>query len=189
MINRFPEVVTEVSETADKRAKGPSPWVGIIIHHTDIGARDPKTVDEATWRKLFRGITGWLTKRDENYLSAHFHIGRFGECAQLADPDAHVCYHAGASSYYHPLERKLVSGWNEYAIGIEILGDGNKGPYSGAQYDKCAQLCAALMKRYPKIDPRCITGHENIAPTRKVDPGKHFDWQHFFKLVYRYLGA
>src|SRR3990167_984616 len=189
MINRFPEIVTEVSPAADKERKGPSPWVGIIIHHTDIGARDPAKIDEALWRKLFRGITGWLTAADSNSLSAHFHIGRFGECAQLGDPDSEICYHAGKSEYYHPMARKWLSGWNQYAIGIELLGDGNKGDYSEEQYAKLAKLCAACMRRYQTIDPRCITGHENVAPTRKVDPGKHFNWRKFFIYLFKELGG
>lgn len=186
MINRFPSIVTEVKESPDQRRKGPSPWVGIIIHHTDIGKRDPKTIDEQGWRKLFANVTDWLTKQDENYLSAHFHVGRFGECAQLVDPDNSVAFHAGKSSFWHPLERKMVDGWNEYAIGIELLGDGNlQGfDYSDQQYATAAKLCAALMKRYPAINPLCIVGHEMIAPGRKVDPGKAFDWQHFYKLIY-----
>ena len=188
MINRFPNVVTSLSAAADKKQKSPSPWVGIIVHHTDIGGRDPAKVDKALWKRLFEGITGWLTKADDVYVSAHFHIGREGECAQLVDPDSHVAYHAGVSSYYHPIARKWLSSWNEYAIGIELLGDGNAGVYSSEQYATLAKLCAALMKRYPNIDPRCITGHENIAPTRKVDPGKFFDWQKFFTLLYKELG-
>lgn len=185
MQNRFPNVVDDVREAADKRKKGPGPWVGLIIHHTDIGGRDPAQVTPDLWRRLYEGITSWLTKADENYVSAHFHIGRDGRCAQLVDPDSHVAYHAGQSAYYHPLERKWVSGWNDYAIGIELLGDGNRGPYSDEQYAKLAELCRVLMQRYPSIDPRCVTGHECISPGRKVDPGRHFNWNRFFTLLYK----
>lgn len=181
---QYEGIVTEVTPTPDKKAKGPNPWVGIIVHHTSIGDRNPAKIDETLWRKLFRGITGWLTTNDKNYLSAHFHIGRYGECAMLADPDEWITYHAGVSSYYHPIKRAWVSGWNSYAIGIELLGDGNITVYSDEQYKTLSQLCSKLIERYPTIDPRCITGHENIAPARKTDPGKHFDWRRFFSHVY-----
>jgi AmpD protein len=187
MINRFPEIVTELAETADKKTRSPTPIVGIIIHHTDIGPYDPKNTPESKWRELFKSITKFMTLADDTYASAHFHIGRFGECAQLADPDTHEAYHAGVSSYYHPVTRRVESSWNKYAVGIELLGDGNKGFYSEAQYEKLSKLCAALMKRYGSIDPRCITGHENIAPTRKVDPGRFFDWRKFFYLLHKEL--
>jgi N-acetyl-anhydromuramyl-L-alanine amidase AmpD len=156
-----------------------------VIHHTDIGDRKFEQIDETLWRKLFDGITGWLTAQDPNYLSAHFHIGRFGECAMLADPEYLVTFHAGVSSIYHPITRKVENNCNEFMIGIELLGDGNKGEYSDQQYITLAKLCAALMRRYPQIDPRCITGHENIAPTRKVDPGKLFKWKNFFSDLYK----
>lgn len=172
----FEGIVTEFHPAHDTRLKRGEEFVGIIIHHTDIGTRDPEKVDDATWRELFKNITKWLTLRDTSYLSAHFHIGRFGECAMLANPDSYLTFHAGVSEYYHPLQRKLATGWNSHSIGIELLGDGNKGPYSDAQYRTLSRLCAVLVKRYPTIDPRCIVGHENLSPKRKSDPGFHFKW-------------
>jgi len=189
MINRFPGVVTDMAESPDKRSRSGNKWVAITIHHTDIGGRNPDDVDEALWRKLFKGVTSWLATADDTYASAHFHIGRFGECVQLVDPETHVAFHAGVSSFWHPIMRKFVSGWNEYSIGIELLGDGNRGIYSESQYQKCAELCAQLMKRYPEINPICINGHEVVAPGRKVDPGRYYDWQKFFAYLYKNLLA
>lgn len=184
MTNHFPSLISQLTESPDKRARSNKQWIGITIHHTDIGGR--KEVDEKTWRQLFKGITGWMTKADANYLSAHYHVGRFGECAQLVDPDTHVAFHAGTSSFWHPITRKWTSGMNDHMIGIEILGDGNLHAYSEEQYKKTAQLCAALMKKYPTINPLCIVGHEVIAPGRKVDPGKYFSWHKFYDLLYQY---
>jgi AmpD protein len=175
----FLKVVTKTLEANDKRAKT-SDWVGIIVHHTGIGG---KNNDPGIWEKMQANVANWLTKKDDNYLSAHFQIGRFGEVWQLVDPRTHVAYHAGKSSYYHPKKRAWVQGWNEFAIGIELLGDGNLEPYSDAQYAALSQLCTALMSDFPTIEARCITGHENIAPDRKVDPGKLFQWNRFFSML------
>lgn len=176
-------IVTEFRETADKVPRDfNQKWVGIIIHHTGI---DKEPADAAGWVGLFKSITGWLTAKDSAYLSAHFHIGREGECAMLADPDKFTTYHAGESSFFHPLLRRVVPGWNAYAIGIELLGDGNRLAYTDKQYDKLASLCAALMLRFPTIDPRCITGHENVSPGRKADPGRNFDWMRFNRLLFK----
>jgi N-acetyl-anhydromuramyl-L-alanine amidase AmpD len=180
-------IVNEVIQAPDCKLKGPSPWVGIIIHHTGVGPRRLQDLNESMWRKLFKGITGWLSKSDENYVSAHFHIGRYGECVMLADPDRYIAYHAGASSFYHPLERRVIPGWNSYAIGIELLGDGNQNDFSDEQYIVLTKLCSALMVRFQTIDPRCVTGHENIAPDRKVDPGKCFNWRKFNFMLWREL--
>lgn len=182
---RYDKLVDKIVDSPDKK---PLPagheWVGVIIHHTGIGDRDPDTVSPSKWKELWNGITGWLSKADNVYVSAHFHIGRQGEIAMLVDPKTHISYHAGVSSWFHPKLRKQVNSWNTYAVGIEVLGDGNKGAYSEEQYVACAKLTKALYEEFSSIDPRCITGHENIAPGRKTDPGRYFNWRKFFDLLY-----
>lgn len=181
--SHFNGIVTDIVPAADSRVKGPTPWCGIIIHHTGIGDRNPDLLDAGTWKSLFKNITSWLTAKDENIASAHFHIGRYGECTMLANPDGLMTFHAGESSFFHPNLRKFTTSWNSYAIGVELLGDGNLGPFSAEQYQTLAKLCAVLVRRYRMIDPRCITGHENLS-SRKVDPGAHFDWMRFFAQLF-----
>lgn len=174
------------AEANDKRPRQiGNNWVGLVIHHTDIGGRDPDTVDDRTWMSLFKNITNYLAKKDDNYVSAHYHVGRMGECVELVDPTTHVAYHAGKSEFWHPVKRKVVQGWNDYAIGIELLGDGNLGVYSDAQYSTLIELCRNLIATFPTINPLCIVGHEMIAPGRKQDPGKFFDWERLYKGIYK----
>lgn len=179
----FEGIVTDIRETADSKVKGPNPWAGIIIHHTGLGDRDASKIDESLWRRMFDNVTEWMRKKDENYLSAHFHIGRFGECVMLANPDTSVTFHAGESNFFHPERREFATGWNAHAIGIELLGDGNRVDFSDEQYRALARLCAVLVKRYRMIDPRCITGHENLT-SRKKDPGSKFEWMKFFTMLF-----
>lgn len=168
---------------ADQRLRKPgSSWVGIVIHHTGLGVTAPK--DEAGWRSFHQNIGAWLTKKDDAYVSAHFQIGRFGEVLQLVDPDTHEAFHAGTSAFWHPGKREWLEDWNRHAIGIELLGDGNREPYTDAQYQALSRLCRALMQRYPTISPNAIVGHEQIAPGRKSDPGRLFDWRRFFALLF-----
>ena len=169
----------------DKR-KRRSEWCGIIIHHTTVGDRELEEINESLWRKLFKNIASWLSKKDKHYVSAHYIIGRYGEMQQLVDPEKYEAFHAGKSWYWHPYHRKYVSDWNRYAIGVELVGDGNKGPYSKEQYEMLALLCKTLMQKHPSIHPLCITGHEVIAPKRKNDPGRMFDWKMFFELLHFY---
>lgn len=183
-------IITELSKlidaklpAADKRLRTEKEWVGIVIHHTGLPNAVPR--DETAWRKYQTSIAGWLTKKDDAYLSAHYQIGRFGEILELVDPDTHEAFHAGVSAFWHPKKREWVSDWNHYAIGIELLGDGNVEPYSAAQYDALAGLCRALLDRYPSITPTAIVGHEMIAPGRKSDPGRLFEWGRFFALLFK----
>jgi N-acetyl-anhydromuramoyl-L-alanine amidase len=161
-----------------------NPWIGILIHHTGIGERDPKSLPIEMWQKLNKNISEYLSRKDDKFLSAHFMISREGYISLLVDPDRYTAYHAGQSSWFHPEFRKVLSNMNDHMIGIELLGDGNRGPYSEEQYDALGKLCAALLQDYETIEPRNITGHENVSPGRKTDPGLFFDWRKLFNKIY-----
>ncbi len=160
-------------------------WIGICIHHTGIGERDIYKVSKSKWKQLLSGISNWLTTDDDVYVSAHYIIGREGEINMLVNDDFYVAYHAGRSSYWHPAKRKWLKGMNDYMIGIELLGDGNKGDYDILQYNALALLCSKLLKRHKTILPNLIVGHEMISPGRKVDPGRSFDWRLFYNLLFK----
>lgn len=98
-------------------------------------------------------------------VSAHFYIRRDGELLQFVSANDRA-WHAGASSY------RGRSNCNDDSIGIELEGlEG--GPFEEFQYETLASLCAAILQHYPIAH---IAGHEHIAPGRKGDPGRGFDW-------------
>lgn len=98
-------------------------------------------------------------------VSAHFFIRRDGELIQFVPCDRRA-WHAGVS-HWQGRER-----CNDFSIGIELEGDDHS-PFEPAQYATLNALLAALRRVYPI---RAITGHADIAPGRKTDPGPHFDW-------------
>jgi AmpD protein len=102
-------------------------------------------------------------------VSAHMLIRRSGELVQYV-PFHQRAWHAGASCF-EGRER-----CNDFSIGIELEGCDTHA-FTGAQYRQLVQLCCALMKAYPGITPQRITGHSDIAPGRKTDPGPCFDWR------------
>ncbi|WP_372656819.1 1,6-anhydro-N-acetylmuramyl-L-alanine amidase AmpD [Hydrogenophaga sp.] len=98
-------------------------------------------------------------------VSAHFFIRRNGELVQFVDADARA-WHAGDSCW------RGRRNCNDDSIGIELEGlEGD--PFEVPQYQTLSTLCQALRQRYP-IEH--MAGHEHIAPGRKQDPGKGFDW-------------
>jgi N-acetyl-anhydromuramoyl-L-alanine amidase len=102
-------------------------------------------------------------------VSAHAVIRRDGSITQYV-PFGMRAWHAGQSQY---LGR---SGCNDFSVGLELEG-ADSIPYTDAQYDSLAALIEALLAAYPTLAAQRITGHSDIAPGRKTDPGPAFDWE------------
>jgi AmpD protein len=99
-------------------------------------------------------------------VSAHLLIRRDGECVQFV-PFNKRAWHAGVSNF------QGRENCNDFSIGIELEGSETLA-YTEAQYEKLNEIIAALFETYPTLEN--ITGHSDIAPKRKTDPGASFDW-------------
>ncbi|WP_407074405.1 1,6-anhydro-N-acetylmuramyl-L-alanine amidase AmpD [Psychrobacter sp. CAL346-MNA-CIBAN-0220] len=107
-------------------------------------------------------------------VSAHLFIERDGAITQFVNLNARA-WHAGKSSYLGRTE------CNDYSIGIELEGS-DFVPFTEAQYEALTQVVAAIYHAYPKTR-RHLTGHSDIAPSRKTDPGDYFEWARLRKMV------
>ncbi len=107
-------------------------------------------------------------------VSAHLFIERDGAITQFVNFDQRA-WHAGRSSYLGRPE------CNDYSIGIELEGS-DFVSFSDAQYNTLAQVITAIYRAYPKTR-RHLTGHSDIAPGRKTDPGDYFEWTKLRELV------
>ena len=103
-------------------------------------------------------------------VSCHYFIDRAAQLYQLVN-EADVAWHAGQSAWGD------VQGLNQHSIGIEVanLGEGAGEPYSEAQYHTLEALLTHLLLHH-QLTPEAVLGHSDIAPSRKDDPGRHFDW-------------
>ena len=107
-------------------------------------------------------------------VSAHLFIERDGAITQFVNFNERA-WHAGRSSYLGRPE------CNDYSIGIELEGS-DFVSFTSAQYEQLAKVIAAIYKAYPKTR-RHLTGHSDIAPGRKTDPGDYFEWARLRQLV------
>ena len=108
-------------------------------------------------------------------VSAHLLIRRDGHLIQYV-PLQLRAWHAGLSSF------QGRCGCNDFSIGIELEGCDDV-PFEEAQYATLERVTREIMALYPTITPERITGHSEIAPGRKSDPGPHFDWKRYLNSV------
>lgn len=108
-------------------------------------------------------------------VSSHLLVRRDGEVVQYV-PFQKRAWHAGVSCY----EKRECC--NDYSIGIEMEGE-DETPYTEVQYQVLATIIKDLIKSYPELNEQTITGHSEIAPGRKTDPGEAFDWVTLRKLL------
>ncbi len=111
----------------------------------------------------------------ENPVSAHFLIDRRGQISQFVSVYQRA-WHAGASSFNDQAD------CNNYSIGIELEGCVTDS-FNFEQYQALQKLCVALKGCFPSLNCDRITGHSDIAPGRKDDPGPFFDWQRLYALL------
>jgi N-acetyl-anhydromuramoyl-L-alanine amidase len=127
------------------------PWIERLFAGGALGATDP----------FFETIAGLR-------VSAHALVRRDGCITQFV-PFHERAWHAGASSW------NGREACNDYSIGVELEGTDDL-PYEDAQYASLVALVRALVTIYPGLSRERIVGHSDIAPGRKSDPGKSFDW-------------
>lgn len=144
-----------LSKNFDDRKKG---YVidTIVIHHTVID--DLKKCLEKLTLKKYK-------------VSAHYLINDNGDIYQLVNDDKRA-WHAGIS-YWR--SRRAV---NDFSIGIELLNNGFS-KFSKPQMKSLINLCDDIKCKF-NIDPKNIIGHSDVAPNRKIDPSRFFDWETLF---------
>lgn len=108
-------------------------------------------------------------------VSAHLLIDRQGGLVQFVSFDDRA-WHAGVSEYEGRCQ------CNDFSVGIELEG-ADSIPYTRAQYQRLSEVTAVLLQHYPGMNKQAITGHSDIAPQRKTDPGMAFNWRYFRDLM------
>lgn len=129
----------------------------IIMHYTGM-----KTAEDALNRMC----------DPESEVSAHYMIDEDGTVYVLVEEDKRA-WHAGVSYW------EGRNDINSHSIGIELVNPGHEWGYRefpNIQIQALIELCHDIFKRHP-IKPEYVLGHEDVAPTRKQDPGELFPWR------------
>ncbi len=116
------------------------------------------------------------TKHSRSYASAHFIVGRCGQAYEFV-PQGRQAYHAGKSDW------NGRSNCNAWTFGLELIGKKGDG-FTDIQYNTLALVARDISVKYGwdvtwNTFRDFFTGHEDVAPERKIDPGPLFDWERF----------
>ncbi|CAM5542992.1 MULTISPECIES: N-acetylmuramoyl-L-alanine amidase [Streptomyces] len=108
----------------------------------------------------------------EHKAAAHYIVRKDGHVTQMIR-ELDVAYHAGNRSY------------NERSVGIEHEGFVERPEdLTDAMYEASARLTARICARYDiPVDRGHIIGHVEVPGTDHTDPGRHWDWDRYMKLV------
>lgn len=105
-------------------------------------------------------------------VSSHYLVETDGRIFTLVDEEKRA-WHAGRSFWAgHPRV-------NDRSVGIEIVNPGHEfgyTPFPEAQIAAVTALSQDILSRHP-IPAQNVTGHADVAPARKMDPGEKFPWQ------------
>ena len=109
--------------------------------------------------------------RREGRVSAHYVLDLDGTAYRLV-PEERTAWHAGKSWW------RGREALNATSIGVEIVNlHGDKNDYPPEQIAALIGLCRGIIARHPDIVPRNVVGHSDVAPQRKIDPGRRFPWK------------
>lgn len=157
------------SPNCDARPQN-SPIKLVVVHGISLppGEYGGGHIQQFFCNKLDASLHPYFETIRDMTVSAHCLVERDGNILQFVS-FLERAWHAGVSEW------RGETACNNFSIGIELEGC-DTDAYSEAQYASLARLIAALRSRYTQIAAEAVTGHSDIAPGRKTDPGPNFDW-------------
>ncbi len=142
----------------------------IVVHNISLppGEFGGPYINQLFTNQLNKDEHPYFAEIHQLKVSSHVLIRRDGAIIQYV-PFHLRAWHAGASEYCGK------QACNDFSIGIELEGTDDLA-YEDVQYKTLARLVTELRRNYPGIAKDAITGHSDIAPGRKTDPGPAFVW-------------
>lgn len=157
-----------ISPNFNQRPDGISPRL-IVIHNISLPPAefDNDHIEAFFQNKLDHSLHPYFQTIVGFEVSAHLLIKRDGDIIQFVSFDDRA-WHAGHSKYLG------VDACNDFSIGIEMQGTDDL-PFTKKQYHSLIDAIYHIQQSYPQTKNH-LTGHSDIAPVRKTDPGECFDW-------------
>ncbi len=146
------DIVERLSPNFNARRNGLTPSL-VVLHYTAMASA------EAALQRLCD---------PDCEVSAHYLVDRFGAVTRMVSEDMRA-WHAGAGAWGG------MDDVNSRSIGIELDNPGHH-PFPEAQMRVLEDLLGGVLTRW-SISPSGVIAHSDMAPDRKSDPGRRFDWK------------
>lgn len=154
--------------TSDRTLRSDGKIKAFVIHATagasSAGAMSVMFDHRASWH--------WLIP-DENEPE---HGVRVWACA----PEGRAAWHV-RNDCSHPDVNHGSKNVNYWSLGVEIVNTQVNDPFSDWQVQQAAALVRYAWSKYPELVD--VVSHAKLDPQRRSDPGAHFPWDDFRKLV------
>jgi N-acetyl-anhydromuramyl-L-alanine amidase AmpD len=131
------------------------PWRHIVIHHSGTDHGNSQIIDHDHFANK-----GW------DGVGYHFVIGN-GKGMPAGQIDATFRWYRQRHGA-HASNRE----YNEYGIGICVIGNYNRDPLPALLLERCAHLCALLITTNPTLRIDAVIGHRKVKATKC--PGRFF---------------
>ncbi|MEV6951656.1 N-acetylmuramoyl-L-alanine amidase [Streptomyces sp. NPDC051183] len=104
--------------------------------------------------------------------SAHYIVRQDGHIEQMVR-ELDVAFHSG--------NRNM----NERSVGIEHVGFVDRPKdFTDSMYEASARLAADVCQRYRiPVDRKHIVGHSEVRGADHTDPGRHWDWDRYIRMI------
>ena len=149
----------------------------IVVHGISLppGEYGGPWIDRLFTNTLPADVHPYFAEIGAPRVSSHLAVMRDGAVTQYVRFTDRA-WHAGKSNF------EGREACNDFSVGVELEGTDTQ-PYTAVQYDRLAEVVAALCAAYPRLSPARLVGHSDIAPGRKTDPGPAFDWPRARRLI------
>ena len=149
----------------------------IVIHCISLppGVYEGNQIEDFFLNKLDISQHEYFNSIKDLKVSSHLLIKRDGGITQFV-PFNKRAWHAGISSF------DGVEDCNNFFFFFELEGTEDS-EFTDQQYNSLMEITKLLLLNYPNLSKEKIVGHSEIAPNRKTDPGKLFNWKRYLKNV------
>ena len=126
-----------------------------------------------------------VMKKTTNPASFHWLVpdedeAQHGQFVWACVPEALAAWHV-RNAASHPEVNSGQKRVNHWSLGIEVVNFQVSDPFSPWQIEATARVARYCWAKYPNLTD--VVSHAKLDPTRRTDPGVHFDWDRFKTLV------